>query len=87
MTTATASVRERIRDIVVAELEVEGEIEETGDFVEEYDADSLSLITIVSRVEKELGIRVPKDELSEMNNLSRTYEIVEAHASGAGDAA
>ncbi|MGP3967128.1 acyl carrier protein [Streptomyces sp. 6N223] len=77
------AMRDAIREIVMAELEVEpGELNDEGHFVDEYDADSLSLITIVSRVEKELGVRVPKTELKKMTNLAATFGVVEAHVDG-----
>jgi acyl carrier protein len=81
-----SAMRDRIREIVMTELEIEpGELDDTRHFVDEYDADSLSLITIVSRVEKELGVVVPKSELRKMTNLGATFAVVEAHqGDGAG---
>ncbi len=70
-------LQEKIRGIISQELELEdGELTATGHFIDEYDADSLSLITILARIEKELGIVVPQDELPNMPNLQGVYDVV-----------
>ncbi|MBB5781675.1 acyl carrier protein [Nonomuraea jabiensis] len=67
-----------MRDIISQELELEpGELTETGHFIDEYDADSLSLITIIARIEKELGVLVPQDELPNMPNLTGVYQVMD----------
>jgi len=74
-------LHEKIRDIITGELELEpGELSESGSFIDDYDADSLSLITIVARIEKELGVVVPKDELPNMTNLTNVFKVVEQYA-------
>ncbi|MCT9930518.1 acyl carrier protein [Planotetraspora sp. A-T 1434] len=71
-------IREKVRDIISQELELEaGELTETGHFIDEYDADSLSLITILARIEKELGLILPQDELPNMPNLQGVYEVMD----------
>jgi acyl carrier protein len=71
-------IREKVRDIISQELELEpGELTETGHFIDEYDADSLSLITILARIEKELGVIVPQDELPNMPNLEGVYQVMD----------
>ncbi|MEU0732713.1 acyl carrier protein, partial [Streptomyces lavendulocolor] len=59
--------QEKISEIVTEELELEpGELTVSGDFIEDYDGDSLALITVVSRIEKELGVALPKEGLEEL---------------------
>jgi acyl carrier protein len=80
---SAAELRGRIRDIISNELELApGELTETGSFVEDYDADSLSLITIITRFEKELGIVLPKDEVSQLTDLASVYALVQRYAAG-----
>ncbi|MER7131622.1 acyl carrier protein [Streptosporangium saharense] len=70
-------LQEKIRGIISQELELEdGELTSEGHFIDEYDADSLSLITILARIEKELGIVVPQDELPNMPNLQGVFDVV-----------
>lgn len=82
-----AGVRESIRKIVAEELELElAELSDTADFIEEYDADSLSLITVVARIEKELEITVPRDVLDTLTNLERIFAVIDKTAAEpAGD--
>jgi acyl carrier protein len=80
---STAELQGRIRDIISHELELEpSELTETGSFVEDYDADSLSLITIITRFEKELGIVLPKDEVPQLTDLAAVYALVQRYATG-----
>ncbi|MEN3359367.1 MAG: acyl carrier protein [Mycobacteriales bacterium] len=70
-----------IRRIVAEELEVPlDELTDSADFVDEYDADSLSLITVVARIEKELGVAVPRDRFEDMSNLDGVFAVVAEHA-------
>jgi acyl carrier protein len=77
----THALQEKIHEIITQELELEpDELTETGHFIDDYDADSLTLITIVARIEKELGVVVPQDELPNMANLAGVYTVVEKYA-------
>ena len=74
-------LRDAIRQILVEELELDAaEVRDDADFVEEYDADSLSLITVVARIERDLGIAVPRDELAGLTNLQKVFDAVERRA-------
>jgi len=76
-------LQEKIREIIMQELELEpDELTETGHFIDDYDADSLSLITIVARIEKELGVAVPQSELQDMINLEGVFTVVDRYAGG-----
>lgn len=78
-----AALQQKISEIILQELELEpSDLTETGDFVEDYDADSLSLITILARIEKEGGVVVPQDELQNMRNLAGVYAVTEKYAMG-----
>lgn len=67
--------------IVIEELELEeGELTDSGHFIDDYDSDSLSLITVVSRIEKELGVAIPKDTLGDLVNVRLLVDAVVQHA-------
>lgn len=85
MTLDLAGVQEGIAEIVVEELELEeDELTPEGDFIEEYDGDSLALITVVARIEKELGVKVPSEVLPELTNLRLLSEAVIKYAEDTG---
>ena len=78
-----AALQQKISEIILQELELEPDaLTDTGDFVEDYDADSLSLITILARIEKEAGVVVPQDELQNMRNLAGVFAVTEKYAMG-----
>ncbi|MFE9857655.1 phosphopantetheine-binding protein [Streptomyces sp. NPDC005780] len=79
-----AELRTRVIDIVNEELELEdGELTDDGLFIEDYDSDSLTLITVVSRIEKELGFVLPKEELESLTTLRTLLLAVEGCARNA----
>jgi acyl carrier protein len=86
--TDISDLQQKISEIIAQELELEpSELSETGDFVEDYDADSLSLITILARIEKEAGVVVPQNELENMRNLAGVFAVTAKYAKGSEGAA
>lgn len=72
---------EQLREIIAEVLEVEtDELTDTGDFAEEYDADSLRAIEIVARIDKHFKVDIPQFELPELRNLKATYDAVARYA-------
>ncbi|MGY0020182.1 acyl carrier protein [Streptomyces sp. cg35] len=67
MTTAVISdelIRETTLDIIVDELELDvepDEVDAQADLIDFYGADSLGLIQVLARVNKQLSIRVPRE--------------------------
>ncbi|CAM5236629.1 Acyl carrier protein [Streptomyces tendae] len=77
----------QVSQIVIEELELEdGELTDNGHFVDDYESDSLSLITVVSRIEKELGVVIPKTELGDLVNLRLLVTAVAQHSGENADA-
>ncbi len=72
---------EELRVIVSDVLEVEPEeLTDTGDFQEEYEADSLRAIEILARLDKAYGVEIPQAELAELTNLKAVYQSLAKHA-------
>ncbi|MFJ4650576.1 acyl carrier protein [Nocardia sp. NPDC088792] len=72
---------ETLREIVADILEIDpAELTDTGLFVEEYEADSLRAIEILSRIDKEFDVEVPQEELPRMDNLQHVYDVVAEYA-------
>ncbi|MBV2154814.1 acyl carrier protein [Kitasatospora sp. SUK 42] len=81
ITESDVDYRTAVAAIVLEELELEeSEISDSGHFIEDYEADSLSLITVVARIEKELGVAIPKTELGKLTSLELLIGAVHANA-------
>ncbi len=66
-----------LTEIVADVLEVEPEeLTDTGDFVEDYEADSLRAIEILARIEKRFRVEIPQSELAAMRTLEGVREVV-----------
>ena len=71
---------QELREIVAEVLEVEtDELTDTGDFVEEYEADSLRAIEILARLEKRYRVEIPQSELAGMRTLKGVCEVVDRY--------
>jgi acyl carrier protein len=77
-TVAETSVRlAELREIVAEVLEIEPEeLTDDGDFVNEYEADSLRAIEILARIEKLYKVEIPQSELADMRNLAAVHDVV-----------
>jgi acyl carrier protein len=68
---------EELREMIAEVLEFEPEeISDTGLFVANYDADSLSAIEILARIEKEYRVEIPQEALAQMLNLRSVHDLV-----------
>lgn len=74
---STSDLRAAIGEILVQELEIESdELAASAGFEDEYGADSLTLLAVVARFERELGIVIPSDHVGRMTSLEKVYEVV-----------
>ena len=72
---------EELREITAEVLELEPEeITDTGNFVEEYEADSLRAIEILARIEKLYKVEIPQERLADMTSLKAVYDVVAQYA-------
>ena len=71
----------RIREIVAEVLVLSpDEIDVTEDFVDRYQADSLNLIEIVVKVEKQYQVILPQSELPQAHTVAALSTLVIRHA-------
>jgi acyl carrier protein len=56
------------------------EISDTGDFIEDYEADSLRAIEILARIDKQYKVEIPQAELPELRNLKAVYAALSRHS-------
>ncbi|MDL4820281.1 acyl carrier protein [Actinomadura opuntiae] len=76
---------EELREMVAEVLEVEpDELTDTGDFVEDYEADSLRAIEILARIDKAYKVQIPQAELPELRNLKAVHAALLRHSGRRG---
>ncbi|MCW7944036.1 polyketide-8 synthase acyl carrier protein [Streptomyces hygroscopicus] len=77
VSTTTDERYAKVREIICDVLEIEeDEIEPEALFVENYGADSLQAIEILSSLEKSFGIVIDQSELARMVNLEAVNDVV-----------
>jgi acyl carrier protein len=84
--TLTTEQDETLRAIVIDVLELEPEeLTDTSSFIDDHDADSLLAIEILARIEKDLVVAIPQDDLTEMTNLDGVRAVVSRSLKEAAD--
>lgn len=72
---------EDLRAMIAEVLEVEpDELSDTGDFMEDYEADSLRAIEILARIDKMYKVEIPQAELPELRNLKAVQAALIRHS-------
>ena len=80
-TTHEAQQLEELREMVAEVLELEPEeLTDTGDFMEDYEADSLRAIEILARIDKKYKVEIPQAELPELRNLTAVHAALLRHS-------
>ncbi|GAB2761782.1 acyl carrier protein [Streptomyces bullii] len=82
----SSELRTRVREIVADVLEVPADELVEDKSLEDLGADSLMAIEIFSRFERQLGIRIPQEELTELEDLRTAYDMVARHQPSAEEA-
>lgn len=71
---------EIVKEILCDILEIEpDELTEEGDFVEEYDADSLRAVEILASLERRFKVKIPEAELANMENFKKVKEVLKRY--------
>lgn len=80
--TQADKLMEELRELVAEVLELEPEeLSDTGDFVEDYEADSLRAIEILARIDKQYKVEIPQAELPELSTLQAVHDALLRHSS------
>ena len=73
-------IREKIIDILINGVHVNKkrlEGKENPDFIKDLEMDSLSLLELVEKVEKEFGIEVEDEELEKLSDMESVVNFIE----------
>jgi acyl carrier protein len=78
-------LRAQIRTIVAEVLEIDvADLTDASSFADDFEADSLLIIDIIAKFEREFTITVPQDELTDLDDLPAAYAFVERQLSPVG---
>lgn len=72
---------EELRELVAYVLDIEpGKLTDTGSFVDDYCAESISAIELLARAEKKFNVEIDQSQVKNMTNLEETFKIISAAA-------
>lgn len=74
---------ERLKKLVVELLEVEeGKVVSKASFVDDFAADSLDFIELITAVEEAFGIEIPDEDASKMQTVEDAVNYIELKSRG-----
>jgi acyl carrier protein len=74
---STASIEDRVKDIIVEELGVEREkLTNEASFMEDLGADSLDTVELVMAFEKEFDIDIPDEEAEKLRTVGDAFKYL-----------
>ena len=77
-----SDVFERVKKIVVENLDVEGDkVVESASFIDDLGADSLDLVELVMAFEEEFNIEIPDDVQENIRTVGDAVTHIKAHVS------
>ncbi|MBD3770012.1 MAG: acyl carrier protein [Rhodobacterales bacterium] len=75
-----SDVLERVKKIVVDNLDVEGDkVVESASFIDDLGADSLDLVELVMAFEEEFNIEIPDDVQESIRSVGDAVTHIKAH--------
>ena len=75
-----SDVLERVKKIVVENLEVDGDkVTEPASFIDDLGADSLDLVELVMAFEEEFNIEIPDDVQENIRTVGDAVSHIKAH--------
>ena len=78
---ADKSIEERVKDIIVDQLNVNPEqVTPQASFIEDLGADSLDTVELVMALEEEFETEIPDEEAEKITTVQQAVDYIKAHA-------
>jgi acyl carrier protein len=80
---ATAAVEEKVKQIIVEQLQVdEAEVTPSASFQEDLGADSLDVVELVMQFEEAFDLEIPDEDAEKIKTVKDATEYIEKNAKG-----
>ncbi len=77
----SASVEERVRNIICDQLAVEADkVIQTASFIDDLGADSLDIVELVMTMEEEFDLDIPDDDAEKMKTVGDVVKYINSKA-------
>ncbi len=78
------SIDERVKSVVVEQLDIKGEVDNNASFIDDLGADSLDTVELVMSLEEEFGCEIPDEEAEKITTIAQAIDYVKANINDQG---
>lgn len=76
---AATTIEDRVKKVIVDQLNVKEEVNTEDSFVEDLGADSLDTVELVMALEDEFEIEIPDEDAETITTVRQAIDYIEAH--------
>ena len=73
------SIEERVKSVVVEQLDLKGDIDNNASFIDDLGADSLDTVELVMSLEEEFDCEIPDDQAEKITTIQEAIDYVKAN--------
>lgn len=73
------SIEERVKAVVVEQLDLKGEVDVNASFIDDLGADSLDTVELVMSLEEEFDCEIPDEQAEKITTIQQAVDYVNAN--------
>lgn len=73
------SIEERVKSVVIEQLDIKGEVDNNASFIDDLGADSLDTVELVMSLEEEFDCEIPDDKAEKITTIQEAIDYVNAN--------
>ncbi len=70
------SIEERVKSVIIEQLDLKGEIDNNASFIDDLGADSLDTVELVMSLEEEFDCEIPDDQAEKITTIQEAINYV-----------
>ncbi len=73
------SIEERVKNVIIEQLDLKGEVDNNASFIDDLGADSLDTVELVMSLEEEFNCEIPDNQAEKITTIQEAINYVKAN--------